>query len=210
MGGVNGRIIKVQEFDNDNPLGIANALMDGKTTKESSEMSNSPGPAQLSRRSLPTDGYQDTASDEDGTSTSQVSLAQNGTQLARPFYGVVIESLPVTSDLPYSSQRTGLVYDARMRFHTELEIDEEEDIHPEDPRRIYEIYKDLVSAGLVDADDGKEIDERLKPYKMLRIPTREAEAAEICLVHSVDHYMFMTSLKGNDCEIAKTFIVCTD
>jgi histone deacetylase 6 len=161
--------------------------------------SNSPGPVQVSSLSLApqsqSQSYQDTASDDDGTSESPVFPPMNGTQPIKNFLGVEIISQPATPNLPYASQRTGLVYDPRMRFHTELEIDEDEEIHPEDPRRIYEIYNDLVQAGLV-VVEGQEVDERLIPYKLIRIPTREAEAGEICLVHSRKHYDWMTTLKS--------------
>jgi histone deacetylase 6 len=160
-----------------------------------------PGPAQVSSLSLApqslSQSYQDTASEEDVTSNSQQSFAMNGTQLSqfpKQLHSVEVMSLPITENLPYASRRTGLVYDPRMRFHTELEIDEDEEIHPEDPRRIYEIYNDLVQAGLV-VTEGQEVDERIKPYKLIRIPAREAEAGEICLVHSRRHYDWMTTLK---------------
>jgi histone deacetylase 6 len=197
-------IVKTQETDEVVPTQInvtqAEAKLGNGTYEENSiDDSNSPGPAQMSSRSLAlqsqSQSYQDTASDEDGVSGSPLSIPMNGTELLKKFEGVEIISKPATPNLPYASQRTGLVYDPRMRFHTELEIDEDEEIHPEDPRRIYEIYNDLVQAGLV-VVEGQEVDERLKPYKLIRIPTREAEAGEICLVHSRRHYDWMTTLKA--------------
>jgi len=83
-----------------------------------------------------------------------------------------------------------------MRFHTEKELDEDEDIHPEDPRRIYEIFKELKGAGLVASEDEGPLDSRLVPFKLFRIPARHAEVAEICLVHSRAHYDWMSKLTG--------------
>jgi histone deacetylase 6 len=197
-------IIKTQEPDDVLPTQITITQVEAKLgsgTDEDNSLDdlNSPGPAHMSSRSLApqsqSQSFQDTASEEDGTSTSLLSIPMNGTQIPRKFHGVEIISQPAAPNLPYASQRTGLVYDPRMRFHTELEIDEDEEIHPEDPRRIYEIYNDLVQAGLV-VVEGQEVDERLKPYKLIRIPAREAEAGEICLAHSRRHYEWMTTLKA--------------
>ena len=166
-------------------------LTSGPNEEISRDSSDSPGPARFGGLSLPK-SYQDTASDEDDASS--LSSLPSGNQRAGKFVGVVITK-PVSKILPHASAQTGLVYDPRMRFHTELELDEEEDIHPEDPRRIYEIYKDLVEAGLVLAD-GVEADERVIPFTLYRINARLAEPAEICLVHSQEHYEWMMSLRG--------------
>jgi hypothetical protein len=61
----------------------------------------------------------------------------------------VLLTPPPDPVLPYSSSRTGLVYDPRMRYHTEIGANED-DIHPEDPRRIFEIFNELKNAGLVE------------------------------------------------------------
>jgi histone deacetylase 6 len=101
--------------------------------------------------------------------------------------------------LPYSSSRTGLVYDARMRFHTELGSVADDDIHPEDPRRIWVIFHDLVINGLVDpATIPEEVAANVShhPQRLLRIPARLAEPGEICLVHSEQHYEWVESLAG--------------
>lgn len=98
--------------------------------------------------------------------------------------------------LPYSSSKTGLVYDARMRFHCEplASMIREDDIHPEDPRRIYEIFEELRSAGLVQGSD--EDDEDASDEQCWRIHARAASKAEICLVHTPDHYNFIRALRG--------------
>ncbi|KAE9971766.1 hypothetical protein EG328_005384 [Venturia inaequalis] len=108
------------------------------------------------------------------------------------FLGVVIPK-PASAALPYASSRTGVVYDARMRFHTEKDTEEEEDIHPEDPRRIYEIYKALQDADLFDNDEENSGKEE-RPFKLWRIAARFADPSEITLVHSHDHFRFMETL----------------
>jgi histone deacetylase 6 len=98
--------------------------------------------------------------------------------------------------LPYSSTQTGLVYDVRMRFHTDppsstISADE---IHPEDPRRIFSIYQALVDAGLVHDDDDNA---SLEPdFRLYRIEARNAHASEICLIHTRDHYVWVKALRG--------------
>ena len=94
--------------------------------------------------------------------------------------------------LPYSTSSTGLVYDVRMRFHVEVRPEQNQGVHPEDPRRIYAIYQELVEAGLVlGTDEGLS-----SKYVLGRIPTRDATKAEICAVHSERHYDWVMGLKG--------------
>ena len=92
---------------------------------------------------------------------------------------------------PYaSSLPTGLCYDVRMRYHCELDPPKQRlDYHPEDPRRIFKIYKELCVAGLVKDDllnTGT-----LIPNPLLSIPAREVTEAEVCLVHDKKHFDFM-------------------
>lgn len=110
----------------------------------------------------------------------------------RKFLGVMIPK-PASAALPHASSRTGVVYDARMRFHTEKDTEEEEDIHPEDPRRIYEIYKALQDADLFENEEGSTSPEE-QAFKLWRIAARFAEPSEITLVHSHDHFRFMETL----------------
>ncbi|CAD0112743.1 unnamed protein product [Aureobasidium uvarum] len=77
--------------------------------------------------------------------------------------------------LPYSTSQTGLVYDVRMRFHVEVRPEVNQGVHPEDPRRIYAIYKELVDAGLVDDPN-----------------------TEVCAVHTERHYDWVISLEEWD------------
>lgn len=87
---------------------------------------------------------------------------------------------------------TGLCYDVRMRYHCELDPPKLRlDYHPEDPRRIFKIYKELCIAGLVKHDSlnvGPVI-----PNPLIRIEARDVTEAEVCLVHDKQHFDFMRS-----------------
>ena len=83
--------------------------------------------------------------------------------------------------LPISSLRTGFCYDIRMRFHQTVDY---RDTHPEDPRRIYRIYKELALAGLI--EDRESLSENTEEL-MMRIRARYATEDEILLVHSKEH-----------------------
>lgn len=93
--------------------------------------------------------------------------------------------------LPYATRQSGLVYDTRMRFHTEINPVADQGLHPEDPRRISEIFRELRDAGLVsdDANWGLPNNDYL-----WRIEARPAKKDEICLVHSLDHYKWVRRL----------------
>ncbi|KAL8702512.1 MAG: hypothetical protein Q9201_004327 [Fulgogasparrea decipioides] len=94
--------------------------------------------------------------------------------------------LPPTRLLP-----TGLCYDVRMRYHCELDPPKQRlDYHPEDPRRIYHIYRELCQAGLY-KDPQFNVPVIDKPLQ--RIYARAATASEICLVHTPAHYNFVAS-----------------
>jgi histone deacetylase 6 len=99
-----------------------------------------------------------------------------------PLYGLPTKELP-----------TGLCYDDRMRFHAEVASTSENSLHPEDPRRIFYIFKELSEAGLV-ADSKNQ--RPLVPQPLLRIDAREATEAECCLVHTPDHYAFVRATAG--------------
>lgn len=101
------------------------------------------------------------------------------------------EHVDGTKSMRHSSLPTGLCYDIRMRYHCEVEPTV--DVHPEDPRRIYYIYKELCKAGLVD-DPGSS--RPLAPQPLHRIHARDATEEEISYVHTTDHYMFVKSTKG--------------
>jgi histone deacetylase 6 len=98
------------------------------------------------------------------------------------------------SGLPISSLPTGLCYDERMRFHSEVAAPTDESVHPEDPRRIYYIFKELCEAGLV--SDGSKKPRLLVQQPLLRIDARQATRDECCLVHTEEHYDFVKSTAG--------------
>ncbi|KAF2878298.1 putative histone deacetylase [Massariosphaeria phaeospora] len=112
-----------------------------------------------------------------------------------PTVQVRIPPGPKFPPLPYSSSKTGLVYDARMRFHAEFPdlMSNADDIHPEDPRRIMEIFEEIRQAGLVQGPE--DADEETKDEQCWRIEARHAQKGEICLVHTPSHYAFISSLK---------------
>ena len=97
---------------------------------------------------------------------------------------------------PFRSElATGYCYDVRMRYHCELEPPENRrDYHPEDPRRIFSIYRELCVAGLIDdklLNKGSVVSRPLK-----RIDVREADESEIELVHGKSHWDIMKLTKG--------------
>lgn len=93
--------------------------------------------------------------------------------------------------LHYTPLRTGLCYDVRMRYHAKIFTSYFEyiDPHPEDPRRIYRIYKILAEHGLIrdptlrGAEDIGDL--------MLKIPVREATTEELLEVHTKEHLDFI-------------------
>ena len=94
--------------------------------------------------------------------------------------------------LPYSTSRSGLVYDVRMRFHADPDPDLT-DPHPETPQRIACKFNELVDAGL--APDPA-YPERDNDHQLVRIGIRQATNEEICLVHDAKHVEFIQSLSG--------------
>lgn len=93
--------------------------------------------------------------------------------------------------LPYSTSQTGLVYDVRMRFHVEIKPEQNAGVHPEDPRRIWMIFSELVQAGLVDDRDSPGF---ASQYLLGRIPARQATRDEICAVHTQRHFDWVIDL----------------
>ena len=100
---------------------------------------------------------------------------------------------------PYiSSLPTGLCYDVRMRYHCELDPPKQSrDFHPEDPRRIFKIYKELCMAGLV--KDPMLNTGNLIPNPLLRINARDVSESEVCLVHDKKHWDFMVTTASSYC-----------
>ena len=118
------------------------------------------------------------------------------------------------ASLPYASAQTGLLYDVRMRFHVDSE-QTENDMHPEDPRRIHAIYESFVDAvsfdlrilppsswrcpeisgdmcvqGLAWRPGG----EPSNGFYMGRIETRQVTKAEVCRVHTEAHWDWVQNL----------------
>lgn len=102
--------------------------------------------------------------------------------------------------LRYSAMRTGICYDVRMRFHATVD---EDDMHPEDPRRIYEIYKALCLAGLI--DDPSFAGAVRKDDIMVGIRAREVTRDEALLVHTPEHWLFLYGTKGRS---GKALLCC--
>lgn len=96
-----------------------------------------------------------------------------------------------TQALPYATSVTGLVYDVRMRFHVEIKPEQNAGVHPEDPRRIWMIYSELVQAGLVDDPDSPGL---ASQYVLGRIAARQATREEICAIHSERHFKWVMDL----------------
>ncbi|KAJ2355969.1 Histone deacetylase hda1 [Coemansia erecta] len=68
---------------------------------------------------------------------------------------------------PLMTKRVGYVYDVRMKYHQDLE--DPQDPHPEDPRRIYWIYSILKTAGCLEI--------------MKNVPAQPVADAKILQVH---------------------------
>ena len=107
-----------------------------------------------------------------------------------------------TEPLPYTNAKTGLCYDARMRFHTELSPPKDRsDYHPEDPRRILHIYRELCEAGLV--EDPTMAVPPITKNPVYRIAARVAKRPEILLVHDEAHFDFLKSTSSIDIPYCK-------
>ncbi|KYK54228.1 Histone deacetylase superfamily [Drechmeria coniospora] len=91
---------------------------------------------------------------------------------------------------------TGCCYDDRMKLHMNADFSPNTH-HPEDPRRIHEIFTAFKKMGLVYTGPASELPRIMKecPTKyMWRIPARPATREEICLAHSSDHLAWVESL----------------
>jgi len=144
-------------------------------------------------------------SDRTSRATSVLAKGTNQLSLGSPYESAESESESeddvgaaedhTTEPLPYHTLRTGLCYDSRMRFHTELAPPKDRsDYHPEDPRRILHIYRELCEAGLVADNDFAIAPVTSNP--VYRIPARPATRPEILLVHDQSHFDFLKSTSG--------------
>lgn len=123
------------------------------------------------------DTVSDEASDADGNGIDPQDLA--------------LEQLRRRGLLP-----TGCCYDDRMKLHMNADYSPNTH-HPEDPRRIHEIFQAFKRVGLVftgsEADLPKILTECPTKY-MWRIPARPATREEICLAHSSEHMSWVEQL----------------
>ncbi len=213
MGGLNGtESNSLQSTEPNGDTATVDATILGPTSLKDAAPSAtdpaiSPSPPRVGSRTLPGIAQDEIMDDESTNSSSSdeddglENLSRKPTQIIE-----VVVNAPAEPRLPYASSRTGLVYDAQMRFHAELNSDED-DIHPEDPRRIWEIYNELVKAGLVD-DDQAPAEYSSKPFKLWRIPARLAEPDEVTLVHKPELYEWVGRLRGKFVTFTK-FITST-
>ncbi|KAF5011475.1 hypothetical protein FDECE_2394 [Fusarium decemcellulare] len=91
---------------------------------------------------------------------------------------------------------TGCCYDDRMKLHMNADFSPNTH-HPEDPRRIHEIFKAFKKMGLVYTGPEAELPRIMRecPTRyMWRIPARPATREEICLAHSPDHLSWVENL----------------
>ncbi|KAK9476928.1 hypothetical protein V1514DRAFT_310388 [Lipomyces japonicus] len=98
--------------------------------------------------------------------------------------------------LPYVKLKTGLCYDVRMRYHAKIVTNAYDymDPHPEDPRRVYRIYKALAEAGLVDMK-GASGAAKIGSDLMKHIRAREATKEEVELNHEHQHWEYIERTK---------------
>ncbi|KAG6015062.1 hypothetical protein E4U54_004372 [Claviceps lovelessii] len=92
---------------------------------------------------------------------------------------------------------TGCCYDDRMKLHMNADFSPNTH-HPEDPRRIHEIFKAFKKVGLVYTGPEAELPRIIKecPTRyMWRIPARPATREEICLAHSAEHMNWVEHLE---------------
>lgn len=71
-----------------------------------------------------------------------------------------------------------------------------EDDHPEDPRRISEIYNAFCREGLIYDKSVKNHCKKNPFVSMVAIHSREATVEEIELVHTTEHLEFLRSTQG--------------
>ncbi|KAH7173675.1 uncharacterized protein B0J16DRAFT_276226 [Fusarium flagelliforme] len=91
---------------------------------------------------------------------------------------------------------TGCCYDDRMKLHMNADFSPNTH-HPEDPRRIHEIFKAFKKVGLVYTGPEGELPRIMRecPTRyMWRIPARPATRDEICLAHSAEHFNWVKHL----------------
>ncbi|KAH7241715.1 hypothetical protein BKA59DRAFT_210675 [Fusarium tricinctum] len=132
--------------------------------------------------------------------TSNTSLDDNDDTASEDPYEA--DDDPEPQDLAFDQMRrrgllpTGCCYDDRMKLHMNADFSPNTH-HPEDPRRIHEIFKAFKKVGLVYTGPEAELPRIMRecPTRyMWRIPARAATREEICLAHSPDHLRWVEKL----------------
>jgi histone deacetylase 6 len=92
---------------------------------------------------------------------------------------------------------TGVCYDVRMKMHMNADFSPGAH-HPEDPRRVHEIFEAFKRTGLIytgPEEDATRILREVPTRYMWRIPVRMATREEICLAHSADHLAWVEKIE---------------
>lgn len=163
--------------------GSGNPLEDDVDMKDTAVINDNGAPAGEKRKRV------DDESVEDNKKPSE--LVSNGTTENFLLQTAIV---PIVSpQLSHYNLKTGICYDVRMRYHSRIVTSSYDyvDPHPEDPRRIYRIYKAIAEAGLI-TDPMLQGTDDLGAL-MKKIPVREASDEEILLVHTKEHLDFIES-----------------
>ena len=126
--------------------------------------------------------------------TNGQSEIPRGDTTAAAFLAAQARPISKRNPLPISTLRTGFCYDIRMRFHQTVDY---RDAHPEDPRRIYRIYKEFALAGLIEDRETQSVN---PDELMMRLRARYATEEEILLVHSKEHLAEMQATESKHSE----------
>lgn len=151
-------------------------------------MSSQDETSDLKRKRDGLSAHESTTNSSASTTAAAPFTANNGSIVSPPTTAAV-----TTPQLLYTPLRTGFCYDVRMRYHAKIVTSAFDyvDPHPEDPRRIYRVYKALAESGII-------IDPKLEGLDqvgdlMLKIPIRFASDDELLLVHTKEHLDFIKS-----------------
>lgn len=153
--------------------------------------SDSKGPSPRPRSATP-------SSSSSSGSVDVSELSEDREDYSVPMHSVQIEKPTRAMALPYSSRRSGLVYDVRMRHHTEIQALQQDELtaHPEDPKRIFEIFRELEDAGLVSSREDDQGPGSTADHRLWRIAARRVAKEEVCLVHAGFYYEGLKELSS--------------
>ncbi|ODV70290.1 hypothetical protein HYPBUDRAFT_103529 [Hyphopichia burtonii NRRL Y-1933] len=181
----------------ENPAQTQDMEVDSKVNGESKDSSGLEEEIKLEAETI--GGNEESNGQHDGPSVKRQKVEDNQLKsensIIHKKHNIIVVP-PTKPQLFYSPLKTGLVYDVRMRYHAKIFTSYFEyiDPHPEDPRRIYRIYKRLAEAGLIQ-DTSLSGAEDIGPL-MVKIPIREATSEEILEVHSEDHLNYIESTES--------------